>query len=200
MTTGSDTVDRLGLRRCGCCGRDMPANRVAELGITPGVFICAGCALWAARRAGPLSVLGRLPVVRVLRRRSRHRPSGNVKARAAVPILASSDLERTAAFYAPSGFVVSGQHPGYLLLHNAGVELHFSQPGTGQPGECYIHVGDARALHNQLGRRGVDGLGRSSTTTTVCASSSSSTPTATASGSEALTNSRLQWRSLCRRT
>jgi len=34
---------------CGCCGR--AGRRMAELGSTPGVFICRLCALWAWRRA-----------------------------------------------------------------------------------------------------------------------------------------------------
>jgi len=34
---------------CGCCGRER--GRLAELGSTPGVFICRLCALWAWRRA-----------------------------------------------------------------------------------------------------------------------------------------------------
>lgn len=36
-------------RRCGCCGQ--PRKRLIELGVTPGVFICRTCALWAAGRA-----------------------------------------------------------------------------------------------------------------------------------------------------
>lgn len=36
-------------RRCGCCGQ--ARTRLAELGTTPGVFICRRCALWAFRRA-----------------------------------------------------------------------------------------------------------------------------------------------------
>jgi hypothetical protein len=57
------------LRRCGCCDRDRPAGKVAELGNTPGVYICAGCALWAARRAGLFSALAdlRYPGRRLLR-------------------------------------------------------------------------------------------------------------------------------------
>jgi hypothetical protein len=57
------------LRRCGCCDRDWPASKVAELGTTPDVYICAGCALWAARRAGLLSALSqvRFPGRRLLR-------------------------------------------------------------------------------------------------------------------------------------
>jgi catechol 2,3-dioxygenase-like lactoylglutathione lyase family enzyme len=123
------------------------------------VFICAGCALWAARRARPLSLLGRLPIIRALRRRCRHQSSGGVKARVAIPVLPSSDLDRTATFYAPTGFAIAGQHPGYLLLHNADVELHFSHPGGATLGECYIHVGDAQALHDHLHQHGIDGLG-----------------------------------------
>ena len=41
-----------GQRRCGCCGRALPAREMHELGNTPGVFICVGCALWVVRRVG----------------------------------------------------------------------------------------------------------------------------------------------------
>ena len=39
-------------RSCGCCGRNLPATAVTELGSTPGVYICRRCALWAAARIG----------------------------------------------------------------------------------------------------------------------------------------------------
>jgi catechol 2,3-dioxygenase-like lactoylglutathione lyase family enzyme len=159
MSAPIDTEDRSDHRQCGCCGRNLPANRVTELGTTPGVFICAGCALWAARRAGPLSALARLPIIRSLRRGHRRHPPGGTEARLAIPVLPATDLDRTAAFYAPAGFVETERYPGYLLLHNAGVELHFSQPGSSAPGECFIHVGDARALWKQLRDRHVDGVG-----------------------------------------
>lgn len=57
------------------CDRDRPAGKVAELGNTPGVYICAGCALWAARRAGLLSALSdvRFPGRRLLRSWRRRR-------------------------------------------------------------------------------------------------------------------------------
>jgi catechol 2,3-dioxygenase-like lactoylglutathione lyase family enzyme len=159
MTIPSGT-ERSDLRRCGCCGRHLPSDRLTELGTTPDVFICAGCALSAVRRTRPLSQLGRLPIIRALRRRHRHdhRQSGDVTARAAIPILPSSDLDRTVAFYAPIGFVENERHPGYLLLHNAGVELHFAEPGLAGRGECFVHVGDARALHNRLHTHGIDSL------------------------------------------
>lgn len=35
---------------CGCCGRSLPRRRLAELGATPGVFICRRCAAWAILR------------------------------------------------------------------------------------------------------------------------------------------------------
>ncbi|HYP44174.1 MAG TPA: DinB family protein [Propionibacteriaceae bacterium] len=37
--------------RCGCCGQRK--TWVAELGATPGVYICRRCALWAVGRAAP---------------------------------------------------------------------------------------------------------------------------------------------------
>ena len=41
-----------GQHRCGCCNRLLPASEVHELGGTPGVFICVGCALWIVRQVG----------------------------------------------------------------------------------------------------------------------------------------------------
>lgn len=35
---------------CGCCASDLPRHKVAELGNTPGVYICRRCALWAIAR------------------------------------------------------------------------------------------------------------------------------------------------------
>ena len=49
MTGAAETLPTSDHRRCGCCARSLPAIEVAELGSTPGVFICVGCALWAAR-------------------------------------------------------------------------------------------------------------------------------------------------------
>ncbi|MFI5913381.1 hypothetical protein [Dactylosporangium sp. NPDC051541] len=103
-----------GERRCGCCGRWRPENQVAELGATPGVYICTGCALWAARRAG-LSGL--------LHRRGTPRPA-TPAVRATVPVLGSTDLDRTAAFYALPGFAVHVRADSYLALDHPGGELH----------------------------------------------------------------------------
>src|ERR671938_942741 len=97
MTLSADRGVQAGPARCGCCGQARPAGRLVELGSTPGVFICDRCALWAARRST------RMPVVRLdpraalewLRARTRPvRPAART-----IPILPSSDLDRTAAFY-----------------------------------------------------------------------------------------------------
>lgn len=62
-STGLEGVSSsTGTPRCGCCGRS--GRRMHELGDTPGVYICIGCALWAARRAAGLpSPSSRLPRV-----------------------------------------------------------------------------------------------------------------------------------------
>jgi len=158
MTRAADTLTGSDLRRCGCCGRHLPAGRVAELGVTPGVFICAGCALWAARRAGVVSVLRKIPF-RSLLPRLRRRRTGHM-IRSAIPVLPSTDLGRTAAFYAPVGFAESERHDGYLLLHSgSGVDLHFAHHDTATPAECFVAVADAAKLHQHLRHLGVAGVG-----------------------------------------
>jgi catechol 2,3-dioxygenase-like lactoylglutathione lyase family enzyme len=156
MTLPTETVKDSDARRCGCCGRDLPSAQVAELGSTPGVFICAGCALWAARRAGLLSALRRVRLRSVLPRRGRRGPHS---ARTAIPVLPSGDLDRTATFYSHVGFEEVERHEGYLLLHNDGVELHFTLHEVVVPGTCFVHVVDATKLWKQLRDLGVDGVG-----------------------------------------
>lgn len=157
MTRPTETVQDTDLRRCGCCGRQRPAGQVAELGVTPGVFICAGCALWAARRAGLLAALRQIRLRSLLPSFSRR--TGPHTARAAIPVLPSSDLDRTAAFYAPAGFVEAERSEGYLLLHNDGVELHFAYHDTISPGACFVHVADVTKMWKQLRDLDIDGVG-----------------------------------------
>src|SRR3954454_9933012 len=131
-TTATDTHKDAGTPRCGCCGRTLPAGRLTELGDTPGVFICASCAVWAAPRAA------RVPVVRLdprllvgwLRRQGRGQEAPLLMA---IPILPSADLDRTAEFYRALGMAEVEQHEGYLLMHAGPVELHFTR-GEGSPG------------------------------------------------------------------
>jgi catechol 2,3-dioxygenase-like lactoylglutathione lyase family enzyme len=157
MTLPSDTTQRADLRRCGCCGRMFPPGQVAELGSTPEVYICAGCALWAARRTGLLSALRQIrfrSVVPGLRRRGPH------TAQAAIPVLSSSDLDRTVAFYAPAGFTEVKRHADYVLLHSDGVELHFVRQDAVTPGTCFVHVTDSTKLWKRLRLLTVEGVGR----------------------------------------
>jgi len=161
MAVAAEPAQDTDHHRCGCCGRQLPAGKVAELGQTPGVYICAGCALWAARRAGVLSALGRIRLGGLLRPgllarggQPKRRPSPAV-----IPILPSTDLNRTAAFYRLLGFNELERFDGYLLLHSAGVELHFASPGDEPPGNCFLHVPDAGALWTHLTDQGVTGVG-----------------------------------------
>jgi hypothetical protein len=156
MTLPTETVQGTEFRRCGCCGKRFPTTEVAELGSTPGVFICAGCALWAARRAGLISALRQIRLRSMLPRFGRRSPH---TAQSAIPILPSSDLDRTAAFYAPAGFVEAKRHDRYLLLHNSGVELHFLRHGTVAPSTCFVHVADATKMWKQLRNLDIDGVG-----------------------------------------
>jgi catechol 2,3-dioxygenase-like lactoylglutathione lyase family enzyme len=144
--------------RCGCCGRTLDRSRLRELLESPGEFICARCALWAARG---MRGQGILVVVREWWERLRDRESRSMS-RSAIPILSAGDLAATEEFYVALGFNVAGRYDGYLLLHDGPVELHFSQASRGEPaaaaGACFVHVRDAVAYWKQLRDRGVDGV------------------------------------------
>ncbi|GLL03754.1 VOC family protein [Dactylosporangium matsuzakiense] len=151
-------------RRCGSCGDTFAAAEVAELGQTPGVFVCTGCALWAARRATTFAVVRRFPGATLRAVRGWLRPYthtlGPDQARTAIPILPSSDLDRAAAFWTRLGFRETERYPGYLLLNSGDAELHVSQPDAPfTPGECFVHVGDARHLWLGLQDPPIEGIG-----------------------------------------
>jgi hypothetical protein len=129
--------------RCGCCGQARARSRLAELGDTPGTFICTRCALWAAGRIARSSRLGRLG-----RRLPHRRPRPGVLT--AVPVLAATDLDRTAELYGAAGFEVTGRHDGYLVMHAGPVELHFAQDPETTPGACYFHVADVATMRERL--------------------------------------------------
>jgi catechol 2,3-dioxygenase-like lactoylglutathione lyase family enzyme len=72
----------------------------------------------------------------------------------AVPILPSRDLHATLAFYERLGFVSVGapiETYRYLIVERGGLELHFWESRDVDPlttdFSCYLHVEDARALH-----------------------------------------------------
>jgi hypothetical protein len=158
MTHPADVNEDTDTRSCGCCGRQFPAQRVAELGVTPGVYICAGCALWASRRAGLLSALRQIRIRAVLLRFGGRAPAP-YNAKVAIPILPSSDLDRSQSFYAQAGFADAGRHDDYLLLHNDGVEVHFARQDTVTASMCFLHVTDAMMMWKHLRDQGVQGVG-----------------------------------------
>jgi catechol 2,3-dioxygenase-like lactoylglutathione lyase family enzyme len=149
-----DPVDHVaGIRRCGCCGRDLPQQRLTELRLTPGVYICRGCAIWAARRAH-----GPTPRQLVQRLRSRRQQRHDVVL-SAVPILPSGDLDRAESFYAALGFTTGSRDAGYLVLHHGPAELHFTElEGTPRSAECFIHVNNAVGYWKLLMASQVPGL------------------------------------------
>jgi catechol 2,3-dioxygenase-like lactoylglutathione lyase family enzyme len=48
-----------------------------------------------------------------------------VKINQTIPVLPSSDFDRTARFYALLGFRLQGRYSDYLILNHAGQEIHF---------------------------------------------------------------------------
>jgi catechol 2,3-dioxygenase-like lactoylglutathione lyase family enzyme len=155
--TGTEQV------RCGCCGRWLPPSRMAELGNTPGVYICSRCALWAARRASRVPGLRadlRQVVHRLnhLVRAHRHPQAGEVLG--LTPVLAGSDLDRTITYYRSLGFdLVEKCDEHYLLMSARDIELHFAGGNDGPaPGIVFIHVPDAGQRWKELTNNGVRGL------------------------------------------
>jgi catechol 2,3-dioxygenase-like lactoylglutathione lyase family enzyme len=131
---------------------------MTELGDTPGVYICWSCALWAARRASRFPIIS-LDPRRLARRLLRRGHSAGVFW-TAIPILPSTDLDRTAAYYESVGLHLIERSEGYLRLHSGSVELHFSTAEDARtPGEAFVHVPDAGRLWKRLRSEGVTGLG-----------------------------------------
>ena len=70
----------------------------------------------------------------------------------ALPLLASADLEKTAAFYDRLGFTSKGAPPeewDYLIIEYDGGELHFAGPVLGErtPGSCFVYATDIDAVY-----------------------------------------------------
>jgi catechol 2,3-dioxygenase-like lactoylglutathione lyase family enzyme len=157
MTTAAPDTERP--TRCGCCNRAMHASRLTELGSTPGVFICTSCALWAARRSSHAPVVHLDP--RLAARWVRHRIAQSAgPARMAIPILYSSDLDRTAAYYSPLGLKVVERRDTYLVMRTGSLELHFTSGHVAPaPGHALLQVPDAGKLWKELQGRSVVGVG-----------------------------------------
>lgn len=72
----------------------------------------------------------------------------------AVPLLASADLDRTAAFYKRLGFTNKGaphQEWDYLIIEYGGSEFHFVGPllGERQAGSCWVYAEDVDGVYEE---------------------------------------------------
>ena len=70
----------------------------------------------------------------------------------ALPLLASSDLKATWAFYERLGFTSKGaphEEWDYLIVEYDGGELHFTGPVLGErtPGSAFVYADDLDAVH-----------------------------------------------------
>jgi catechol 2,3-dioxygenase-like lactoylglutathione lyase family enzyme len=78
----------------------------------------------------------------------------------AVPILYSTDLDRTTSYYRSLGLEVVERQDTYLVMHTGPVQLHFtSGHHTPAPGQTFLHVRDAGRLWKQLQDRSITGIG-----------------------------------------
>ncbi len=76
---------------------------------------------------------------------------------ATIPILASRDVDETAAFYARLGFDLRARYedfgPAYLVLRRDDVELHFVHSQDADPadasGGCYLRLEDAQGVYDE---------------------------------------------------
>ena len=77
---------------------------------------------------------------------------------ATVPVLASLDLDESAAFYADRlGFAPRLRTEDYLIVERDGCELHFwrcTERHIAENTSCYVR-GDTRALHADFAARGL---------------------------------------------
>jgi catechol 2,3-dioxygenase-like lactoylglutathione lyase family enzyme len=72
----------------------------------------------------------------------------------ALPLLASTDLAATAAFYARLGFTSKGaphEEWDYLIIEFEGCELHFAGQALGErrPGSCFVYADDIDAVYDR---------------------------------------------------
>jgi hypothetical protein len=72
----------------------------------------------------------------------------------AVPLLASDDLDATAAFYLRLGFTNKGaphDEWDYLIIEYGGSEFHFVGPMMGErtPGSCWVYADDVERVYEE---------------------------------------------------
>ncbi|HCL16754.1 VOC family protein [Stutzerimonas stutzeri] len=78
---------------------------------------------------------------------------------ASVPILASLDLDQSAAFYTSGlGFQVLLRVADYLIIERDGCELHFwacAERHIAENTSCYLRTADCQALYEEFAQRGI---------------------------------------------
>jgi catechol 2,3-dioxygenase-like lactoylglutathione lyase family enzyme len=83
-----------------------------------------------------------------------------------IPILASRDVDETAAFYQRLGFEVVARYDDfggpYLLLRRDEVELHFVQDADVDPAgndrACYLRIVDVQSVYDEWARLALDAV------------------------------------------
>jgi hypothetical protein len=110
---------------CYCCGASFPEADLVRLGAHPEVTICPGCVDGLGTR----------------------RP-GLVRA---TPVLATDDLDASAAFWGAAGFAIAVYGDDFAAAHRDGVEFHLveQQPSGRNTGEAYLHVRGVDAIHDE---------------------------------------------------
>jgi hypothetical protein len=77
---------------------------------------------------------------------------------AAIPKLASLDIERSLAFFERLGFVRKGSYPDYGIIERDGVQIHFwlcSDPRIPKETACRLSVQGIEQLFQAFSARGV---------------------------------------------
>lgn len=139
--TDEATSSGTGATVCWCCGEARPEADLVGLRCHDEVALCGGCIDWLAdERAG----------------------RGGNRLRRTVPILAVADVARAAEHYGALGFETElWSGGGYGFATRDGVELHLGEVAGLDPAttnvSCYVHVGDAEALHAEWSAARVGG-------------------------------------------
>lgn len=84
--------------------------------------------------------------------------AAHVRLLAAIPKLASLDIERSLAFFEQLGFRRHGAYPDYGIVERDGVQIHFwlcTDPGIPKQTACRIAVDGIQDLFQAFAPRGI---------------------------------------------
>jgi len=79
----------------------------------------------------------------------------------AIPVLASLNLEETAAFYADQLGCKVERYGDYVIARRGAIEIHFwacTERHIAENTSCYIRGGEVPALYEEFSKRGVERL------------------------------------------